>query len=233
MRFPDLDTDRKKMLKQLYSIKVNPYKIGVNPFAKEDRLRNLQYALESILFEIGFRSNGSDVISNEKYYKQNNIPIMKWNWNPFVYVDGVKKYYQRPLVWTLEDKQSLIHSIYNNLSCGKIVIRNRSIEEVEAMEKAGETELAFKDCVDGKQRLNAVMSFINNEYQDNLGNYFGDLSDEAQQKFINNQLFSYSEIPENTSDEDVLRQFLKINFTGVPQSKEHISYVESLLRKGI
>jgi hypothetical protein len=25
----------------------------------------------------------------------------------------------------------LIHSIYNNLSCGKIVVRNRSIEEVE------------------------------------------------------------------------------------------------------
>jgi len=32
-----------------------------------------------------------------------------------------------------------------------------------------------------------------------------------------------------SSDEDILTQFLMVNFAGVPQSLEHIEYVKSLL----
>lgn len=95
--------------------------------------------------------------------------------------------------------------------------------------KNGETELSFNDIVDGKQRLHTIKEFINGEFCDLYGNYYSDLSDSAQNKFLNHQLFQYCELPENTSDEEVLYQFLKTNFTGKPQSKEHIYYVKSLL----
>ena len=61
------------------------------------------------------------------------------------------------------------------------------------------------------------------------GNYFDDLSKNAKSKFSNHQLFSYSELPEGTTDEEVLRQFLRLNFAGVPQSREHINFVKDLL----
>ena len=61
------------------------------------------------------------------------------------------------------------------------------------------------------------------------GNYHKDLSDQAQRRLLNHQLFSYAELPENTPDVEILRQFLRLNFSGVPQSQEHLEYVKSLL----
>ena len=61
------------------------------------------------------------------------------------------------------------------------------------------------------------------------GNYFEDLSEQAQRRLTNNQLISYSELPEKTTDEEVLKQFLRLNFSGVPQSQEHLDYIKSLL----
>ena len=132
------------------------------------------------------------------------------------------------MCWSLEDKQLLIESIYSNVDCGKILIRNGSWKELEKLEEGGH-ELAWKDITDGKQRLNTVKEFLDNKFPDIHGNYFEDLSDQAQRKLTNHQLFSYSELPENTPDNEVLRQFLRLNFSGVPQSKEHLEYVKSLL----
>jgi hypothetical protein len=206
------------------------YDKGVDPFpVKLDGVKNIDYALDSILFE----TNYNNIKRYEgEYYKENGTDIIPWNWNPFVIINGIKRYYQRDFVWNLEDKQLLIHSIYNGIACGKIVVRNRSFEEIAKLEKMGIKELSFKDCVDGKQRLNAIICFIENEFTDKNGNYFSDLSTKAQHKFVNNKLFSYCELPEDSKDEVVLEQFLKINFSGIPQSKEHIEYVEKLL-KGI
>jgi len=186
----------------------------------KDRIANINFTLESILFSLGLYG-GKD----NKYETQKGIPIKSCNWNPFI-IDhtGEKVYYQRPFVWSVEDNQNLIESIYQNVDCGKILVRLRSWQEAENM---GE-EASWKDIVDGKQRLNAMRGFINNEFADNYGNYWDDLSYMAQHKMLNHQLFSYSELPENSKDEDVVRQFLKLNFCGVPQSKEHIDFVKSI-----
>ncbi len=100
--------------------------------------------------------------------------------------------------------------------------------ELRRMKEQGH-ELAWLDVVDGKQRINAIIDFINNKFPDSYGNYYQDFSKSAQHKFTNHQLFSYSELPENIEDEYVLKQFLRLNFSGVPQSKEHLDYVKSLL----
>lgn len=100
------------------------------------------------------------------------------------------------------------------------------------MASKGETELAFRDLIDGKQRLTTIASFIRNEYKDNYGNFYDDLSLRAKTKLIrNNRLFSYSSLPERSTDAAVLRQFLKMNCEGTPQSPEHLKLVAKLYKQ--
>lgn len=199
--------------------------IGEDPIDESMHLkvRNINFTLSSILSSIGI-VDGISEFSTKKGFK-----IKPSNFNPFIEINGEKKFYQRPFVWTLDEMQSLIHSIYNRIDCGKIIIRNRSWEWNELREL--EEECAWKDVLDGKQRLLTIQKFINNEFADKFGNYYEDLSDNAQRRFLDHQLFSYAEMEEDVTDEDVLKQFLSVNFTGVPQSKDHIEYVESLLNK--
>lgn len=195
--------------------------VGADPFDKSsDRLQSINFSLDSILFHL----------FKEDKYNIEGTPVKASNLNPFVFVDGEKKFYQRPFVWSLKDKQLLLESIYSNVDCGKILVRNRGWKELTELQKGGH-ELAWKDIVDGKQKLNAIKTFIEGEYPDLNGNYYGDLSDQAQRKLTNNQLISYSELPEDSKDEDVLRQFLRLNFTGIPQSEEHLEFIKSLIKQ--
>jgi len=202
--------------------------IGANPFVQSHfEVRCVAFTLDSILFNLNVLEE-----KDNKDYKIKDILIKELNWNPFVYTkEGKKEYYQRPFVWTLEDKQLLIESIYQGIDCGKIVVRERSWGTLEKMVEVGETDLAFHDIVDGKQRLNAIKGFIQNEYLDLNGNFFSDLSNSAQYFFTNHQLLTYGALPENSTDEQVIKQFLKLNFAGVPQSKEHIKFVKSINQK--
>ncbi len=199
--------------------------LGANPFVEDtDFVRPVAYTLESII------SNLSVVEKNRVFeVKFDGIECPRLNWNPFIYKNDTKTYYQRPFCWTTSEKQLLIESIYQGIDCGKILVRKRAFEWCEKQAGNGETEIAFFDIVDGKQRLNCIKEFILGGFADMQGNYYADLSAISQNKFVNNQLFSFAEMPENTTDEHVLRQFLKLNFTGVPQSREHIEYIKSLL----
>lgn len=204
--------------------------IGANPFEENvGDIRPVAFSFDSILFQLDVLGNKRD--QNDRYDIE-GMKIEEANWNPFIYgKDCKKQYYQRPFVWSVEDKQLLIESIYQNIDCGKILVRKRGWEELRKMQSNGEVELAWNDIVDGKQRLNAVKCFMQGEFKDLNGNYYSDLSFMSQNKFTNHQLFSYAEMPEKSKDEDVIKQFLKLNFAGVPQSKEHIEFVKSLQNK--
>ncbi len=92
------------------------FDIGVNPFPEDKhRVDSINFQLSSILHQF----------KDKDEYDIDGSPIMSVNFNPFVIINGEKKYYQRPLVWSLEDKQLLIESIYNNVDCGKILVRKR------------------------------------------------------------------------------------------------------------
>lgn len=199
-------------------------KVGSDPFDKSDNnVRDCSYTLDSILFNY-------DVLGdkNRAVYEMNGITVGELNWNPWITLpNGTKKYYQRDFVWNDSDNKLLIESVYQNVFCGKIIIRNRDWASLEALAKTGETELFFNDVVDGKQRLNAVKLFLQDKFTDLHGNYFSDLSEQAQRKFGDHQLFSFG-IIERATDEQVIRQFFKMNHLGVPQSREHIEYVMSL-----
>ena len=203
--------------------------IGYNPFSKKcwnTEVRFSAFALESILYNIGFDKR-IKVFKTEKF---GEVEIPELNWNPvIVNSDGNEISYQRDFVWSLNEKQLLIESIYNNIEIGKIIIRKRSWDYVENRVKCGIIEnTSFKDIVDGKQRLNAILGFVMNEFPDLNGFYFKDLSNSAQNNFMNFQSVSYGEIGENATDKTVQVIFLNINFAGVQMSKEHIDFVKSI-----
>lgn len=146
------------------------------------------------------------------------------NFNPYVETPDGIEYYQRGLVWTDEQKKLLIDSIYQNIEIGKLLFRKNTFER---MEKTGFSW----DLVDGKQRLTTIIDFINNKFTDNYGNYFRDLSDKAQSRFVDFDSLSYGELDDDTTDAQVSEQFLKLNFTGTPMTPEHIEYVKSINQK--
>lgn len=215
-----------KVKKSDITDRYNVLKVGANPFVeKGGRIRPMNYGFHSIIHSL-------ELMTPRRIddYIFDGIKCKEVNWNPYVYGEnGEKLYYQRDFCWTLEDKQNLIESIYNGINLGLILIRKREWSEIERMRKNGETELAFNDIVDGKQRLNAIKEFLHDEFPDINGNFYSDLSVLAQNKFKNYQMLQYAEMENGTTDEDILFQFLKLNFAGVPQSKEHIEHVKSLL----
>lgn len=210
------------------------HNIGNNPFKNIGfwrKLNKIQYDLFGILSRCGIKAKGEKSFWDK--YVINGHAIEEYNDNPFIIdKNGIKQYYQRDYVWSLEDEQNLIESIYNGLDCGKIVLRKRSWEYVEDKANSDDTEgLAFYDVVDGKQRIHTLKRFLNDEFADLNGYYFSDLSERAKIHFESSESLTYLELGEEATDEDVLKTFLMINFAGKPMSKEHLDYVKDIYNK--
>ena len=76
----------------------------------------------------------------------------------------VNRRYQRKLVWELEEKQAFIDSLANGYPVPLFLFAKCDYKGQERSE-----------IIDGMQRLNAVFSFIENDYSAATGEYF-DLS---------------------------------------------------------
>lgn len=151
------------------------------------------------------------------------------NFNPYIIdKDGKKIYYQRDYCWSVEDEQLFIESIYNDLDCGKIVLRKNDISKVFDAKENGENDVCFYDVIDGKQRLNTLRRFINDEFCDLHGNYWSDFSVWAQRNFEEKNCITILEMETGATDKDVIKVFLNVNFSGKPMSKEHIDFVRGL-----
>ena len=195
------------------------YMVGANPFEDMIQMNPVNFQLESIIHQL---------FKEDKYHTKKGALIPNANFNPIVFDENNNVvYYQRGHVWKLENKQALIESIYNGVDCGKIIVRERSWEEIDVLEEAG-YDFAFYDVVDGKQRLTAVKEFIDDVYPDINGNYFSELSNYAQNKFLQTQLISFTQMKPNSKDADVIKTFLRMNFSGIPQSQEHLDYLKSI-----
>jgi len=212
-------------------IKINPddYErvtntIGVNVFTTKDmRIRNFYFDLRGIMSFLSIGTEKTDT------YNIKGVDVDPVNWNPYVVSkNGTNEYYQREFVWSLKDKQNLIDSIYNYINCGSILVRKRSWQEIEKLIENGQSDVAFIDIVDGKQRMNAISEFTTDQFPDSYGNFFSDLSKRSHGIFYTSQLFSFGVMDEDIDDQMIIKQFLKLNFTGVPQSSEHLEFVKSI-----
>lgn len=96
------------------------------------------------------------IVSNNLDVKGKTInDIMRW------YFDGsliVNRKYQRKLVWTLEEKRLFIDSIINKYPTPSIIVSYYEIKD-----KSGNMIDCY-EIIDGLQRLNAIVSFVTNEF---------------------------------------------------------------------
>jgi len=126
--------------------------------------------------------------------------------------------YQRGNVWTMEDKQELIKSIFNNVDIGKFVII-----------KTENWQDCYYEMLDGKQRLTALAEFLENRFPVD-GYYYQDLSWQDQ-NHIENFPISYGEISKGITQKQKYEYFLRLNTRGKIVDPEHIEYVKRLYEK--
>jgi len=132
--------------------------------------------------------------------------------------------YQRELVWELEDKQKLIHSIFNNVDIGKFVFIKRDYDS----RKNATPHLL--EILDGKQRLTAIKEFWEDRFQYN-GFYYSELHPRDQSHF-DTFLISMAEVTDPTK-EQIYRYFLRLNTSGKTIAQSHLDKVKVLLHNEI
>ncbi len=135
-----------------------------------------------------------------------------------VYHSGVdfNPEYQRDLVWNMEQKISLIDSIFRNIDIGKFTF----------IRKDYSSDLPY-EILDGKQRLSTLCEF----YEDRFtwkGKKFSELSFNDAYCFTGFPIV-YGET-DFVSDQQVYKLFVRLNTSGTPVSKEHLTKIESLIK---
>jgi len=200
------------------------YNIGHNPIKDYVELKNIGFPLNNIFYLIEKSRKEREVYFNE--YVEGGIE--NTNFNPYVILEnGEKFYYQRDLCWNLEHKQNLINSLYRGLDLGRVIIYERTYEEVERQLKKGNLETCFYDVIDGKQRLNTLIEWKNNKFPDSNGYYFKDLSMVAQRTLLSSTNLGFFKIETNRI-EDILKVFLNNVVAGVPMDVNHVNKVQEV-----
>ena len=122
-------------------------------------------------------------------------------------------YYQRePTVWSKDAKQRLVDSIVRDFDIAPLYFYAR--------------ENDFVDCVDGRQRIGAIMSFLNENSNDDHNGFpfrtLNELYDDDSRVFAVLQDQRYCEIldskEENQTAERFIKKFLGFNITVVKLS---------------
>jgi len=151
------------------------------------------------------------------------------------------EFQREPTVWNLEKKQRLIDSI----------LRDFDISSIYFFKK----ENGGYDCIDGRQRINAIISFlgindkdehdnafhlkIENEIYDDKGNFndvdakrFNSFSDAWKNKFLNFKL-NIVEIEKVEQDEELNLLFLRLQIASVLNAGEKLHAMTGDLRDWI
>lgn len=119
----------------------------------------------------------------------------------------VNRRYQRKLVWTLEEKQAFIDSLSKNYSVPLFLFATK--------EKEGNIQY---EIIDGMQRLNAIMSFIENEFPIVINGtaYYFDLNTLTNTKYLLDQGKLEQKRP-------ILDRQLCVDITNYPLPNTHIN----------
>lgn len=138
----------------------------------------------------------------------------------------LKKYntvLQRPLVWDDLQKEQFILSL----------LRSKNINVITAIERRYNDEKVIYRIIDGKQRLNTILSYINNEfYVTHKGEkiYYSDI--ENKRVIHNNPYmkwdihYDYKNNP--ISDDTLIDIFEELNFLGTKVDIEHFKKIKSI-----
>jgi hypothetical protein len=197
--------------------------IGVNPFKDRKRYENHKIDIQQLLSRLGYDKHGKEIV--EDYFDGS---VKTCTMDPVIEFDDKEFHYQRGYVWDILDKVRLISSIYNGKNIGTFTFRQISYEAVQDKFDNNKEDLYFAELVDGKQRASAIIEFVQSNITDEFGNYYHDLSDMAKRRFMGCLNLSYCQMPENTTDSEVLDYFLTMNETGKPVSRTHLNGVKQI-----
>ncbi|CAK8710419.1 DUF262 domain-containing protein [Candidatus Electrothrix gigas] len=134
----------------------------------------------------------------------------------------VNRRYQRKLVWTLEEKRSFLDSIINGYPVPLILL-----VEVSSGERGKKLEI-----IDGMQRMNAIMSFIEQEF-DIDGCYF-DLDTMADTKLLkdNGKLVQKNNVLDRNICANIVRYTIPLSIFQELGSNSHVDEVFRRLNSG-
>jgi hypothetical protein len=131
--------------------------------------------------------------------------------------------YQRDFVWTIEQKKALIDSIFNNVDIGKFAIIRRPWGDDP--HKPATPKLY--EILDGKQRINAILEFLEDRYT-YRGRYYSELNSRDQLHFDDYSI-SYAETDHLTATQKY-RYFLNLNTSGTPVDPKHMEKIKEMLK---
>jgi hypothetical protein len=157
-----------------------------------------------------------------------------WEYLPCYYAQAVVEdqldvnpNFQRHYVWTAEQKVRYVEYILRGGPSGKAIYTNCPGW------RFGHVGPDYSDgwyvLVDGKQRLDAVLGYLNNEFPIFGGSYHKDYGDHIRQVYASfrwhiNDLASYKE---------VLQWYIDLNSCGTIHSDDEINRVKALMLEGI
>lgn len=129
-------------------------------------------------------------------------------------VDDSPKY-QRDYVWTAQDKENFLESVFGARELGRFIFIERPYPHMTQV-------------LDGKQRLNCLMEFVTSQIP-YRGVYWHDLSWRDRHLFEGRSI-QYADLKEERfTQADLMEIFLEVNIAGVPQSEEHLANVRKML----
>lgn len=124
--------------------------------------------------------------------------------------------YQRDLVWTLEQKENLIKSIFAGADIGTIYFARQRYDE-----NSKKLEVTTFNVIDGQQRLNAISEYVNDGFKvNNLK--FSELPQVDKRAFlVNNKCARYVMLFE-PSREMELDIYYNLNFGGTRHTEKDL-----------
>jgi hypothetical protein len=150
-----------------------------------------------------------------------------------VYLPTKGKNLQRPLVWTLLQKQEIILSLLKGITIPSMAIIQHTINDSH-----NRRDRTY-EIIDGKQRLSSIISFAKGEFPINVKGqdyYINDLDPEAKRTITNHWVtadvgysYTYSDgsLEAFITDDEKIAWFEMINFAGTPQDIEHLNNLKS------
>lgn len=147
--------------------------------------------------------------------------------------------YQRGYVWTDENKDALLDTIFERCTFGSFLfVRHAGFNHKNDITQRHYKSLSGADVsvaanedylttvIDGQQRLTTILDFVldRRAYR---GVYFSQMSPKDRYDFLGSSV-QYTIIDEvQTNRREILRMFLQTN-RGVPQQPEHLAKVQAL-----
>lgn len=127
--------------------------------------------------------------------------------------------FQRGHVWTEEQQEKYIEYVLRGGTSGKEIYFNKPSWHCKA-----KTDYDDFVCVDGLQRITAIMKFQSNEIKA-FGLYYNEFDGEPRE--ITTRLSIY--INDLQYEKNVLQWYIEMNEGGTPHTKEEIQRVKDLL----